>query len=340
MARPKKQGLDYFQKNVDFYQDIKIRKLIRHKGIQAVSVYDILLCQIYRVGYYISWDDDLPFIISEISDLKEDNILDIINYALSIGLFDQTMYDEHQVLTSHGIQERFFDFCSVAKRKVSADLPYLLVDLSGKIVSSEKQSVITEETIVFPEETTDTTEETWENSAKSTQSKVKKSKEDIESSLRSDSPSSDGQTTDKKEEINFLGFMDFFNRTMQENKAIIATITDMTKKRRESVAARARTYGKESLEKVVVYAAKSAFLNGENEKSWVADFNWLFKPNNFVKVLEGNYNHDLSTNNSFNYGPVNNNGYRSREDIISGSLDIIQRMSTENPKSLSDIPVV
>ena len=176
MARPKKQGLDYFQKNVDFYQDIKIRKLIRHKGIQAVSVYDILLCQIYRVGYYISWDDDLPFIISEVSDLKEDYILDVINYALSIGLFDQAIYAEYQVLTSHGIQERFFDFCSVAKRKVSADLPYLLVDLSGKIVSSEKQNVITEETIVFPEETTDTLEETAESSVKSTQSKVKESK--------------------------------------------------------------------------------------------------------------------------------------------------------------------
>ena len=340
MARPKKQGLDYFQKNVDFYQDIKIRKLIRHKGIQAVSVYDILLCQIYRVGYYISWDDDLPFIVSEISDLKEDDILDIINYALSIGLFDQTMYDEHQVLTSHGIQERFFDFCTVAKRKVSASLPYLLVDLSGKIVSPEKQSVITEETIVFPEETTDTSEETGENSAKSTQSKVKKSKEDIESSLRSDSPSSDGQTTDKKEEINFLAFMDFFNRTMQENKAIIATITDMTKKRREAVAARARKYGKESLEKVVVYAAKSAFLNGENEKSWVADFNWLFKPNNYVKVLEGNYNHDLPTNNTFNYGKVNNNGYRSREDIDAGTLRTLARMSAAAEQPKRELPVV
>ena len=50
MARPKKQGLDYFQKNVDFYQDIKIRKLIRHKGIQAVSVYDILLCTLHHLG--------------------------------------------------------------------------------------------------------------------------------------------------------------------------------------------------------------------------------------------------------------------------------------------------
>ena len=134
MARPKKQGLDYFTCDVNMYQDIKIRKLIRYKGVQAVSVYQILLCQIYAVGYYLKWDDDLPFIISEVSDLQEDYINDVISYALSIGLFDQTVYDENKVLTSHGIQERFFDFCSVAKRKVSSDSPYLLVDVKGKSV--------------------------------------------------------------------------------------------------------------------------------------------------------------------------------------------------------------
>lgn len=169
MARPKKQGLDYFTKNVNFYQDIKIRKLIRHKGIQAVSVYEILLCQIYAVGYYLEWDDDLPFIISEISDLQEDYIDDAIRYMLSIGLLDQDVYDKYHILTSHGIQERFFDFCNVAKRKVSDDLPYLLVNLNEKSVSSEKKDIISEETKV-------NSEETLINSVKSTQSKVKKSK--------------------------------------------------------------------------------------------------------------------------------------------------------------------
>ena len=134
--------------------------------------------------------------------------------------------------------------------------------------------------------------------------------------------------------------MDFFNRTMQEHNAVIATITDMTKKRREAVGARSRKYGKESLEKVVVLAATSAFLNGENDKSWVADFNWLFKPNNFVKVLEGNYNHNLPTNNSFNYGPVNNNGYRSREDINAGTLRTLARMSAAAEQPKRELPVV
>ena len=183
MARPKKQGLDYFTCDVNMYQDIKIRKLIRYKGVQAVSVYQILLCQIYAVGYYLKWDDDLPFIISEVSDLQEDYINDVISYALSIGLFDQTVYDENKVLTSHGIQERFFDFCSVAKRKVSSDTPYLLVDLKGKSVYSSKKDVIPEQTIVFPEETIVNPEETQINSEISTQSKVKESKDN--NSLRS-----------------------------------------------------------------------------------------------------------------------------------------------------------
>ena len=183
MARPKKQGLDYFTCDVNMYQDIKIRKLIRYKGVQAVSVYQILLCQIYAVGYYLKWDDDLPFIISEVSDLQEDYINDVISYALSIGLFDQTVYDENKVLTSHGIQERFFDFCSVAKRKVSSDTPYLLVDLKGKSVFSSKKDVIPEQTIVFPEETIVNPEETQINSEISTQSKVKESKDN--NSLRS-----------------------------------------------------------------------------------------------------------------------------------------------------------
>ena len=76
MARPKKKGLEYFTNDVNFYQDIKIRKLIRHKGIQSVSVYHILLCQIYSNGYFIHWDEDLPFILSEVSGLEEDKIIE------------------------------------------------------------------------------------------------------------------------------------------------------------------------------------------------------------------------------------------------------------------------
>ena len=59
-----------------------------------------------------------------------------------------------------------------------------------------------------------------------------------------------------------------------------------------AIQARARENGKESLMEVIKQAAKSDFLNGRNDRGWVADFDWLMRPNNFVKVLEGNYNNN------------------------------------------------
>ena len=183
MARPQKQGLEYFSFDVSFFSDIRIRKLIKYHGIQAVPVYEILLCRIYEGGYYIAWDDDLPFIISEVSDLEEDTIMDIINYCIEVGLFNKTVFEEHKVLTSRSIQQRYVSACSLTKRKVSADMPYLLIEISNGHVNSGKTSVSSEQTLVFSEETQVNTEETPINSENITQRKEKERKDN--NSLRS-----------------------------------------------------------------------------------------------------------------------------------------------------------
>lgn len=156
MARPIKRGLDYFSLDVTFYRDIKIRKLIRHKGCDALSVYTILLCLIYDNGYYIEYDSDLPFIIFEIIDLQEDTITDIIRYCVDIGLFDKRLFEEEGVLTSSGIQARYLSICSLSRRKTGSDLPYFLLGSSPGVSSSseeEMSGVSSEETMVIAEET-------------------------------------------------------------------------------------------------------------------------------------------------------------------------------------------
>ena len=183
MARPQKQGLEYFSFDVSFFSDIRIRKLIKYHGIQAVPVYEILLCRIYEGGYYIAWDDDLPFIISEVSDLEEDTIMNIINYCIDVGLFNKTVFEEYKVLTSRSIQQRYVSACSLTKRKVSADMPYLLIEISNGHVNSGKTSVSSEQTLVFSEETTVNSEEIPINSENSTQRKEKERKDN--NSLRS-----------------------------------------------------------------------------------------------------------------------------------------------------------
>ena len=56
MARTFKKGLDYFPLDIDIFNDLKIRKLIKYQGGKAITVYALLLCNIYKSGYYMKWD--------------------------------------------------------------------------------------------------------------------------------------------------------------------------------------------------------------------------------------------------------------------------------------------
>lgn len=107
MGRNRKVGLDYFPMDVDFFQDIRIRKLIKYQGGKAVTVYALLLCIIYKQGYYVRWDDELPFIISEQTGFEEAYIQEVFKCCLIVGLFSKELYDSDKVITSKGIQERW-----------------------------------------------------------------------------------------------------------------------------------------------------------------------------------------------------------------------------------------
>ena len=107
MGRNRKVGLDYFPMDVDFFQDIRIRKLIKYQGGKAVTVYALLLCIIYKQGYYVRWDDELPFIISEQTGFEEAYKQEVFKCCLIVGLFSKELYDSDKVITSKGIQKRW-----------------------------------------------------------------------------------------------------------------------------------------------------------------------------------------------------------------------------------------
>ena len=144
MAGKKKIGLDYFAHDTDAFQDIKVRKLIKRKGGGAYTVYVCLLCIIYRQGYYLQWDDELPFIVCEQTGVDEEFCHDVIQVCLSIGLFDQKMYKRHKVLTSSRIQESYKFYCKQAKRIVTID-KYSLISSKEKAISSEDKAVSSED---------------------------------------------------------------------------------------------------------------------------------------------------------------------------------------------------
>ena len=61
-------------------------------------------------------------------------------------------------------------------------------------------------------------------------------------------------------------------------------------KRYQLLKGRIREYGIDEVLNAINNVCNSDFLRGENNRGWMITFDWFVKPNNFIKVLEGNYN--------------------------------------------------
>lgn len=53
--------------------------------------------------------------------------------------------------------------------------------------------------------------------------------------------------------------------------------------------ARIKEYGIDNVLKAIDNINYSSFLRGQSKSNWIITFDWLIRPNNFIKVLEGNY---------------------------------------------------
>lgn len=86
--------------------------------------------------------------------------------------------------------------------------------------------------------------------------------------------------------IDYNAIMQKFNTALSGK---IPRIEKMTDARKRAVNARVKDFGPESVDKVISIVAASDFLHGRNKSDWCADFDWIFRPANYAKILEGNY---------------------------------------------------
>lgn len=128
MARPTKKGLDYFPLDVDFLSDLKVRRIIKACGKEAVHILVALLANIYRdEGYYVLWDDDLAFLVADEVGTKEGTVEELVRKAVQVKFFDKDIFDKYSVLTSKGIQNRYI-LATKERKKVELEYKYLLTN--------------------------------------------------------------------------------------------------------------------------------------------------------------------------------------------------------------------
>ena len=112
---------------------------------------------------------------------------------------------------------------------------------------------------------------------------------EADSSLRSESRQNIGDyTPPKPERTDYQGVLDAYHECCPSFPAVIK----LTETRKRAIKARLKDYGLEEIKRAFCLAGQSDFLKGSS--GWQASFDWLMKPANMTKVLEGNYTNRAS----------------------------------------------
>ena len=93
---------------------------------------------------------------------------------------------------------------------------------------------------------------------------------------------------EKELKIDFEKVRQQWNRIM-EAKAIPKIRGKLAGQRKRFFEARVREDGIITAYRVMIKAAENNFLNGGGRNGWVANFEWIYRPNNFPKVRDGYY---------------------------------------------------
>lgn len=124
MARPTKQGIDYFPIDVEF--DDKTQLFLFKHGASGAGVLLTVWQLIYaNRGYYIDWSEDLLLLLQGKLLIEPQESEIILKASVEREIFCPKKFEEFKILTSKAIQKRFFGV-SGKKKIVYADRNYLL----------------------------------------------------------------------------------------------------------------------------------------------------------------------------------------------------------------------
>jgi len=98
-------------------------------------------------------------------------------------------------------------------------------------------------------------------------------------------PTENLREDDNENEIDYENIVGLYHELCPKMQKVLV----LNKTRKGHINARFAEFGLSKITEVLRLAGESDFLNGKNDRTWKADFEWLMRPENFIKVLEGKY---------------------------------------------------
>ena len=125
MSRPYKQGVDYFP--LDVHMDDKVKFIELKFGLEGYAIYIKLLQKIYSYGYWYKWGEDEKLLFANEINADQQLIESVINECLKRDLFHEKLYQQYGILTSRGIQKRYYEITK-RRKEISVIPEYTLID--------------------------------------------------------------------------------------------------------------------------------------------------------------------------------------------------------------------
>lgn len=301
MARKAEPGIIYYKLECDHIYNKKIRLLFNEFDSDGYWVWNCILSESYRTrGYYFDYNEKeaLELFATDVCKKKVSLVEEVINGCVRRGLFDQSVFSMFGYLTSDYMQQFYLDATAERRRKGSEIIfiqESLLIkipeNINGVLVIPRNNPIPTRNNSIPPR--------------RNSQSKVKNSK--VKESIIEPIGSSGGQPPDiqkqlkkeyesitkNKESIylflknktpNFIDpFVDFWNIFAKQNK--LAEVKAINEKRKKKFNKRIQEKNFDFCQVLRKAQASDLLVTSK----WFA-FDWLIEnDNNYLKVIEGNY---------------------------------------------------
>ncbi|EOH94798.1 Lin1244/Lin1753 domain-containing protein [Enterococcus pallens] len=128
MARPTKQGLDYYPKDVKAKYDTKFKYVESKNSVIARLVIYELWDLIYgEEGYFTKFDSIQKVLFLGDLPIDENQLDAILESCFEIKMFNRSLFDKYSVLTSASIQTRYLE-ATARRAKIPIISEYFLLD--------------------------------------------------------------------------------------------------------------------------------------------------------------------------------------------------------------------
>lgn len=279
MAREQRKDVDYFPH--DCTHGRKMHIIESKYGNDGYATWFKLLEQLGKANnHYIDISDESTLMfLASIFKIDEEKTKLILSDLAKLGAIDKFLFESYNVI----FNQKFLDSISDAYRKRKTKIfeygdILTLFQSKNEPIRAVNPSIPRGLPEVIPKEEKSIVE----------YSKEEKTKEDTPNGVV------DLKNQPDQPKIDFNKLISFFNA----NRGLLPEVKKLSDARKKRVLILEKQYGKESIQVAIEKTRDSAFLQGSNKENWIASFDWIFKPANFLKILEDNYARKQNTRGS------------------------------------------